>query len=56
MEYLSNELRALTLAHKYYSWIFKDFSAYIGRVILEVGAGIETFSSFFLLIISVGFT
>jgi len=48
MEYLSNELSALTFAHNYYSWIFKEFSAYVGKVILEVGAGIGTFSSFLL--------
>ncbi len=48
MEYLSNELSALTFADIYYSWILKEFSAYVGRVILEVGAEMGTFSSFLL--------
>lgn len=45
MEYLSDELQTLTFADNYYSWILKEFRASIGEVILEIGAGIGTFSS-----------
>ena len=49
MEYLGNELSALTFADNYYSWILKELTPYVGKVILEVGAGIGTFSSFLFL-------
>lgn len=45
MEYLSDELQALTFADNYYSWILKEFRTSIGEIILGIGAGIGTFSS-----------
>jgi SAM-dependent methyltransferase len=48
MEYLSDELESLAYARNYYSWILEEFQPFIGKAILEVGAGLGTFSSFLL--------
>jgi hypothetical protein len=46
--YASNELDSLVGATNYYRVIFNYFKPYLGERILEVGAGIGTFSSFLL--------
>ncbi len=48
VEYPGNELAAMAAAGNYYRWIFNQFRPFIGRRILEVGAGLGTFSSHLL--------
>src|SRR5438067_1300913 len=38
----------MTLARNYYRWIFRSCVPYLGRRVIEVGAGIGTFSSLLL--------
>lgn len=46
--YSGTELDALTEARNYYSWLLHRFSPHLGRRVIEVGAGIGTFSEFLL--------
>jgi SAM-dependent methyltransferase len=46
--YPGAELDACTEATNYYSWILAQFAPYLGQRVLEVGAGIGTFSQFLL--------
>ena len=46
--YSGTELDALTEARNYYSWLLHRFSPHLGRRVVEVGAGIGTFSEFLL--------
>ena len=46
--YTGSELEAMTLARNYYRWIFRSCVPYLGRRVIEVGAGIGTFSSLLL--------
>jgi SAM-dependent methyltransferase len=46
--YSGTELDALAEAKNYYRWILNCFAPYLGRRVLEVGAGIGTFSRFLL--------
>ena len=46
--YASTELGALVEAKKYYRWILNRFVPHLGKRIIEVGAGIGTFSEFLL--------
>lgn len=46
--YASEELDAMAKAVNYYEWIWSHFSEYCGRDIIEIGAGIGTFSSLLL--------
>ena len=47
-KYASNELEALAEAKNYYQWIVAHFARYIGKRVVEVGAGIGNFSDFLL--------
>jgi SAM-dependent methyltransferase len=42
--YVSTELRALAEAKNYYQWVISQFAPFIGRRVIEVGAGIGTFT------------
>jgi 2-polyprenyl-3-methyl-5-hydroxy-6-metoxy-1,4-benzoquinol methylase len=44
--YASDELDAMAGATNYYEWILDRFRPYLGRRIMEVGAGIGTFSEY----------
>jgi SAM-dependent methyltransferase len=46
--YSGTELTALAGAHNYYRWILRRFAPYLGRRIVEVGAGVGTFSRLLL--------
>lgn len=46
--YSGTELDALTEAKNYYRCILSHFAPYVGKRVLEVGAGIGTFSEFLL--------
>jgi SAM-dependent methyltransferase len=46
--YSSSELGALAGARNYYRWITSRFEPYLGPHVVEVGAGIGTFSEFLL--------
>jgi len=46
--YETDELEALKHAKNYYNWIISYFRPYIGRSVVEVGAGIGTFSDFII--------
>src|SRR5262249_45597852 len=46
--YSGTELKALAGAHNYYRWIFRRFAPYLGPRIVEVGAGVGTFSRLLL--------
>lgn len=39
-----HDLIIMSLAHNYSKWIISNFSSYIGKVIVEVGAGIGTYT------------
>ena len=41
-EYAGDELDALAQAHNYYRWLMRRFRPYLGRRVVEVGAGIGT--------------
>lgn len=44
-EYASDELDAMAGARNYYKWIVKHYRPHLGERVIEVGAGIGTFSS-----------
>ncbi|MGQ0792540.1 MAG: class I SAM-dependent methyltransferase [Deltaproteobacteria bacterium] len=46
--YTGTELDALSQAQNYHAWIYGYFAGYFGRRVIEVGAGIGTFSEFIL--------
>lgn len=46
--YSGQELDALAEARNYYAWVLRHFEPYIGPQMIEVGAGIGTFSEFIL--------
>ncbi len=46
--YSGTELDALAEAKNYYAWVLRQFEPYLGPDIIEVGAGIGTFSEFIL--------
>lgn len=46
--YSGTELDALANARNYYAWILRQFEPYLGPKVVEVGAGIGTFSQFLL--------
>ena len=47
-EYSGTELDSLAHAQNYYAWVLKQFLPHLGPKIVEVGAGIGTFSEFIL--------
>jgi SAM-dependent methyltransferase len=47
-EYSGSELDSLAEAKNYYAWIMRQFEPYVGPNMIEVGAGIGTFSEFIL--------
>ena len=47
-EYSGSELGALSSAGNYYRWLLGRFEPYLGERVLEVGAGIGTFSQMLL--------
>jgi SAM-dependent methyltransferase len=42
--YVSTELHALAEAQNYYRWVISQFAPFLGKRVIEVGAGIGTFS------------
>ncbi len=46
--YSGTELDSLAHAHNYYAWVLRQFEPYLGAKVVEVGAGIGTFSQFLL--------
>lgn len=46
--YVGTELGGLSEANNYYRWILTHFRPHLGKRIIEVGAGIGTFSEFLL--------
>jgi ubiquinone/menaquinone biosynthesis C-methylase UbiE len=42
--YVSTELEALAEAKNYYRWVNRQFAPFIGKRVIEVGAGIGTFA------------
>jgi SAM-dependent methyltransferase len=46
--YSGSELDSLAEARNYYAWVLRQFQPYLGPRVVEVGAGIGTFSSFIL--------
>ncbi len=46
--YSGTELDALAEAKNYYAWVLRQFEPYLGPDVIEVGAGIGTFSDFIL--------
>ncbi len=46
--YSGSELDSLAEAKNYYAWVLKQFEPYLGATVVEVGAGIGTFSDFIL--------
>ena len=42
--YVSTELQALAEAKNYYRWVIRQFAPFIGKRVIEVGAGIGTFA------------
>jgi phospholipid N-methyltransferase len=46
--YSGNELDSLAEANNYYAWVMRQFEPHLGPVVLEVGAGIGTFSDYLL--------
>jgi SAM-dependent methyltransferase len=47
-DYASDELDAMARASNYYDWILDAWRPYLGRVVVEFGAGIGTFSAHLL--------
>lgn len=43
-EYSGTELDALAGATNYYAWVLRQFEPFLGETVIEVGAGIGTFS------------
>lgn len=46
--YAGSELDSLAEAKNYYTWVLRQFEPYLGPTVIEVGAGIGTFSEFLL--------
>ncbi len=46
--YSGAELDSLAEARNYYNWVLSQFEPYLGPTVVEVGAGIGTFSDFLL--------
>ena len=46
--YSGSELDALSEARNYYAWVMRGFAPFVGPNVVEVGAGIGTFSEFIL--------
>jgi SAM-dependent methyltransferase len=46
--YSGTELDALAEAKNYYGWVMRQFEPWLGPTVIEVGAGIGTFSEFLL--------
>jgi SAM-dependent methyltransferase len=42
--YVSTELQALAEAKNYYRWVIRQFAPFLGKRVVEVGAGIGTFA------------
>jgi SAM-dependent methyltransferase len=42
--YVSTELHALAEARNYYQWVISQFAPFLGKRVIEVGAGIGTFT------------
>jgi len=47
-QYSGSELDSLAEAKNYYTWVLRQFEPYLGPTVIEVGAGIGTFSEFLL--------
>lgn len=47
-EYSGRELEAMAEASNYHRWILRNFAPYLGRHIVEVGAGLASFSELLL--------
>ena len=47
-DYARDELDAMACARNYYRWILDAWRPHLGRVVLEFGAGIGTFSAHLL--------
>lgn len=47
-QYFGRDLDVMSLADNYYSWVLSEFQPYIGKHVVEVGAGIGTVSEMFL--------
>jgi len=43
-QYDGHELAGLAEAHNYYSWIIQEYSSSIEGKVLDIGAGVGTFS------------
>lgn len=48
VEYAGKDLEAMSFAVNYHRWIFEEISPFLGRDIVEVGAGIGSFSEMLL--------
>ena len=48
IHYASDELDAMAGARNYYRWILEGWRPHLGRVVVEIGAGIGTFSAHLL--------
>jgi tRNA(1-methyladenosine) methyltransferase and related methyltransferases len=46
--YSGSELDSLAEAKNYYAWVTRQFEPYLGPTVVEVGAGIGTFSDYLL--------
>ncbi|HEX2724128.1 MAG TPA: class I SAM-dependent methyltransferase [Gemmatimonadaceae bacterium] len=46
--YSGTELDSLAEAKNYYAWVLRQFEPHLGETVVEVGAGIGTFSEFLL--------
>jgi len=42
--YVSTELHALAEAKNYYRWVIRQFAPFMGKRVIEAGAGIGTFA------------
>jgi SAM-dependent methyltransferase len=47
-QYSGSELDSLAEAKNYYAWVLRQFEPYLGPTVIEVGAGIGTFSDYLL--------
>jgi len=47
-QYSGSELDSLAHAKNYYAWVLRHFEPFLGPTVVEVGAGIGTFSAFLL--------
>src|SRR5436190_2024787 len=46
--YIGKDLEAMSFAVNYHRWIYDEISSYIGKNIIEVGAGVGSFSAMLL--------